>query len=212
MKQQWQTLALRIDAMQLRERVFLFLTILVSCLALADTLWLAPAQLAYKQATLRSAAQGTELQRLREELKAVARGVDASKTVRDEIADANLRLDGINQEIKAVAPLADSGPAIDDALVEFLRRQNGLTLLRMGTVQPEAAPAAIPTAQSTGASPVLSRRGLELSVSGPYAELVRYVQTLENALPTLRWGALQLKATQPTPELTLQVYVVGAAP
>ncbi len=215
MKQQWQKLALRVDAMQLRERVFLFLAILVCVLALADTVWISPAQLTNQQAKLRFAAQGTELQRLRDELKAVAQPVDAGKTVRDQIADANLRLDTINQDIRAVAPQAEGGPAIEQALVQFLRRQEGLTLIRTATlaqdaVSPKAATA--PAAASAAAPAVLSRRGLELSVSGSYAELVRYVRTLENALPTMRWGNLQIKTTKQAPEMTLQVYVVGVPP
>ena len=215
MKKQWQQLALRIDAMQLRERVFVFLTIIISCLALADTLWLTPAQGAHKQATQRYATQGTELQRLRDELKTLAQPVDASKAVRDDIATANQRLDAINQEITAVAPLAQGGPAIEQALVQFLRRQEGLTLLRTGTIQGDgASPAVAAPAQpaAAGAQPVLSRRGLELTVSGSYADLERYVRTLENALPTMRWGTLRLKTTKQSPEMTLQVYVVGVPP
>lgn len=211
MKQRWQQLVTRIDALNLRERVFLFLAIIVCTLALADTLWLSPAQIAYTQATQRVAAQGLELKRLRDELQGMAQPVDPSKVVRDEIADINQRLDVVNEDIKAVAPLAEGGPAIEQALVQFLRRHEGLTLLRTGTVKQDVLTTATAGAPSTGVSaPVVSRRGLELSVSGPYAELVRYVKTLENALPTLRWGTLELKATQQPPELTLQVYVVGA--
>ena len=216
MKQQWHKLAVRIDAMQLRERVFLFLAIIVSCMALADSLWLSPAQIAHKQATLRFAAQGTELDRLRSELKSSAQPVDASKSVRDDIAANNLRLDAINREIRAVAPLAEGGPAIEQALVQFLRHQEGLTLLRTGTVPGNMVSAAAVDAPASGgatsATPVLSRRGMELSVSGSYANLVRYVRTLENALPTLRWGTLQLKTTKQSPEMTLQVFVVGVPP
>lgn len=215
MKQQWQRLALRIDAMQLRERVFVFLTIIVCFGALADTLWLSPAQLAHKQATQRFAAQETELKRLRNELKDLAKPVDANKTVRDDIATANLRLDAINQEIRAVAPLAEGGPAIEQTLVQFLRRQDGLTLLGTGTtpsVSVNAPAAAAGQTAVAGTQPVLSRRGLELTVAGSYADLVRYVRTLENALPTLRWGVLQLKTTQQAPEMTLQVFVVGVPP
>ena len=216
MKKQWHTLAVRIDAMQLRERVFLFVAIIVSCMALADSLWLSPAQVAHKQATARFAAQGTELDRLRSELKSSAQPVDASKSVRDDIAATNLRLDAINQEIRAVAPLAEGGPAIEQALVQFLRRQEGLTLLRTGTVPGSMVGAAAVDVPAAGgaasAIPVLSRRGMELSVSGSYANLVRYVRTLENALPTLRWGTLQLKTTKQSPEMTLQVFVVGVPP
>ena len=76
MKQQWEQLALRIDAMQLRERVFVFLTIIVCCGALADTLWVSPAQVAHKQASQRFAAQETELQQLRNELQSLAQPVE----------------------------------------------------------------------------------------------------------------------------------------
>lgn len=214
MKQKWQQLAVRIDAMQLRERAFLFLAIIICLLALADTVWLSPAQLAHKQATQRFAAQGADLQRLRDELTSLAQPVDASKAVREQIAEANLRLDAINEEIKTVAPQAEGGPVIEQALVQFLRRQEGLTLLRTGTLKQDTPnpAAATPVAGVATAPAALTRRGLELSVSGSYAELVRYVRTLENALPTLRWGSLQIKATKQAPELTLQVYVVGVSP
>ena len=211
MKKQWALLAARIDAMQLRERVFVFLTIIISGLALADTLWLTPAQTAQKQVKLRFEAQRTELQRLRDELRGASQTVDPSKAIRDEIATANLRLDTVNRDIRAVAPMAEGGPAIEQALVQFLRRQEGLTLLSTGTLQ-SVAPSANAAAPAAGAQPILQRRGLELSVAGSYADLVRYVRTLETALPTLRWGNLQIKTTKQAPEMTLQVFVVGAPP
>lgn len=204
MKQRWQQLVTRIDALNLRERVFLFSAIIVCTLALADALWLSPAQIAYRQATQRVAAQGLELKRLRDELQGMAQQVDPAKAVRDEMAELNLRLDSVNADIRTVAPLAEGGPAIEQALVQFLRRQEGLTLVSTGTTGQEA-----PAPAAAASAPLVSRRALQLSVSGSYAELVRYIQTLESALPTLRWGTLHLKATKQPPELTMQVYVVG---
>ena len=211
MKKPWELFATRIDAMQLRERVFLFLTIIISAMALADTLWLTPAQATQKQTRQRFEAQATELQRLRGDLQAASQTVDPSKAVRDEIAATNLLLDAVNQDIQAVAPLAQGGPAIEQTLVQFLRRQDGLTLLSTGTLQ-AATPPPAGAATGAGAQPTLQRRGLELRVAGSYADLVRYVQTLENALPTLRWGNLQIKTTAQAPEMTLQGFVVGAPP
>jgi MSHA biogenesis protein MshJ len=207
MKQRWQQLAARIDGLSLRERVFLFLVVIVCVLALADAVWLSPAQMAYRQATQRVAGQGLELKRLRDELQGMAQLVDPTKAVRDEIAEIDLRLEAVNADIHAVAPQAEGGPAIEQALVQFLRRQEGLTLLNTGTAKRD-----MPVAAATGGASALSRRALELSVSGSYAELVRYIQTLETALPTLRWGTLHLNATKQPPELELQVYVVGVAP
>jgi MSHA biogenesis protein MshJ len=222
MKQQWQKLAARIDALSMRERVFAFLSVIICCLALADALWISPVQVAYKQATQRLSAQTVEVKRLRDELGALAKPVDASKAVRDDIAAAQTRLDQVNQAIKTVAPLAEGGPAIEQALVQFLRRQKGLTLISTGTIKQETprvnsqakanANANANAGSAADSQPVVTRRGLELKVSGSYAELARYVKTLEDALPTLRWGNLQIAAGKEIPELTLQVFVVGVSP
>ena len=212
MKQWWQKQAVRINALSLRERVFLFISLMVCCLALADFFWFSPAQMAYKQTIQRFAQQNTDLNRLRAELQAIARPVDPSKVLRDEIAVLQPQLEAINQDIRLAAPEAEGGAELEQALVQFLRRHEGLTLLGTDTAPLDAA------GQPKGKTPPgLVRRGVELRVSGPYAELVRYVKSLETALPTLRWGTLQLKTaptTAPTspPELVLQVYVLGVQP
>lgn len=212
MKAMWQKHAARIDALNLRERAFLFISILAICMALADVLWLSPAQMAHQQARQRFSAQSAELLRLRDELKTMAQPVDASKAVRDDIAAAHAQVDAINQDIKVRIPTSESGPAMEQVLVQFLRRQEGLILLSTGTVKQDGAVASTPVTAAAVAPVGLVKRGMELKVAGPYAELVRYVKTLENALPALRWGALQLKSDKQPPELTLQVYVVGAQP
>ena len=58
----------------------------------------------------------------------------------------------------------------------------------------------------------VQRRGLQLKVAGSYAELSRYVKSLEQALPRLRWGPMQLVVNKQVPELTLQVYVLEVQP
>ena len=202
MKALWLQHTARIDALSLRERAFLFISVLAVCMALADVLWLSPAQQAHQQIRQRVAAQGAELLRLRAELQSSAQPVDASKVVHDDIAAAHAQLDAINQDIATKVPTAASGLAMEQVLVQFLRKQEGLTLLSTGTI-PVDAPTALPG---------LLKRGMELRVTGPYPELVRYVKTLENALPALRWGALQLKSDKQPPELTMQVYVVEVQP
>ena len=100
-------------------------------------------------------------------------------------------------------------------LVHLLRRQEGLTLLRTSTLASEAAVAGAAQAAGTGAAalPVgFTRQGVELTVSGSYPELTRYVQTLEQALPHVRWGTMKLKSEKMPPELTLQLFLVGVQP
>jgi len=209
MKQQWIRLLERIDALSLRERVFLFVSVIACALALSDVLWFSPAQTQYKQLTQRFASQSAELDRLRIELKAIARPEDPSVAVRAEIAAADSRLNALNADIKTLVPLVQNGPELEQVMVQLLRRHDGLTLMGLTTLKTDATT----PASGTAALPAgMSKRGLELRVSGSYAELVRYVKTLEAAMPALRWGALNLKSEQQPPELTLQVYVLEVQP
>ena len=215
MKRWWDVQSARINALSLRERVFLFLSVIAICMALVDGVWLSPAQVAHKQLTQRFDKQSAELQRVRNELQSVARPVDANKALRDEIAAVKIRLDTVNQTIKNISSVATQATPMAQVLVHLLRRHEGLTLLRTSVVAPEAAmgkAAQAVGAVGTGSAvlPVgLTRQGVELTVSGPYPELMRYVQTLENALPHVRRGSMKLKSEKPPPELTLQLFLVG---
>ncbi len=211
-KSWWDVQSARINALSLRERVFFFLSVIAICMALVDGVWLSPAQVAHKQLTQRFDKQSAELQRARDELKSVTKPVDANKALRDEIAAVKIRLDTVNQTIKNVSSVATEATPLAQVLVHLLRRHEGLTLLRTSAVAPEAAMGKAAQAVGAGAAvlPVgLTRQGMELTVSGSYPELMRYVQTLENALPHVRWGSMKLKSQKPPPELTLQLFLVG---
>jgi MSHA biogenesis protein MshJ len=207
MKAWWTTQAARINALSLRERVFLFVSVMVVILAIADVLWLSPAQAGYKQMQQRFLAQSSEVNRLRAELAAVAQPVDPSADVRTELEQSQAKLDVLRSELAVLAPSGASGSqGLEPVLVQFLKRSPGLRLVSSGTVAAEAG--------STGAAeiPGIQRRGLELKVAGPYPELTRYVQNLEQALPRLRWSTMHMVVDKQGPELTLRVYVLEALP
>lgn len=229
----WTQQAARIDALSQRERLVLFVTVIVSCLAVADLAWLSPAQSQYKQAVQRFGLQNAELAKLRTELSSIPVTSDSNQPVRAELATAAAKLQTLELQIQALAPQAQGAPALEQVLVQFLKRQDGLTLLGLRTLEPggaasapvnasspnplasmaSAPPGVIPTAAGQPQlGSAVSKRGVELRVSGPYAELVRYVQALELALPGLRWGRMQLKADNSSPVLTVQVFLVGLEP
>jgi MSHA biogenesis protein MshJ len=201
MKAWWDKYSRRIDELSQRERVFLFASVLVMVLAIVDTLWLSPAQSAQKQLSLRFKAQSVEVNRLRTELQTSGQPASAGSTVRDELARTHEKLAAVEKDIAASAPAAKGGPDLEKVLLQFLRRQEGLTLVSTGTLKQDTKAAALLSG--------MSRQGMELRVSGSYAELERYVKTLETTLPALRWGPMVLKTLERGTELTLQVYVVG---
>ena len=223
MKAQWEKLAARINALSERERIILFLSVVVALLAIGDTLWLTPAMKAQKELVQKFGAQAAELDTLRVELVQIGHTVNPNQQARDDLAAVQKQLDQTSEDIGALLPEAPSGPALERVLVEFLRKQEGLTLLGAGTLKEDApvsptaanantnANAVAPKLDANGkpASLTLTRRGMELRVAGPYAALTRYVKTLETALPQLRWGPMQLKSDKNPPELTMTVYVLG---
>lgn len=204
MKAWWAKLAARIDAMSLRERAFLFFALIVLVMILVDTLWLSPVQTQHRQITQRVETQSTELQRLQQELQNSGGPSGPAQKVRDDLALVRERLEQVNQEIaKLPQTQADETP-LTKVLVHFLRRHEGLMLVRTATLGGDGK-----TQQP--ASTAVTRQGLELTVAGPYHELARYVQTLERALPALRWGTMRLTGDRQTSELTLQVWLIGSA-
>ena len=210
----WTNLATRIDALSLRERVFLFVSLLVVLVALADRLWVAPAQVRHKQTTQNFTAQGIELQRLRDEVRQTATRPDPVKLLQDELAQVGAQVTTADQEIAALSASNSAAGTLADVLVHFLRRHRGLTLVRTTNLGADSSAVAGAVVNlSVPARPTaLVRRGLELTVAGPYAELVKYVQALEAAMPQMRWGKLTLTAGSQPPELTLQVYVMESQP
>lgn len=236
MKKWWEVLSLRIDNLSLRERGLLFASLIVFSFVVVNGLWLSPAAVAPAQLKQRLVAQDAELQMLRAKLQDSAKPVDVNAGMRQSIADVEAELTRLGHDIQALATAPDQGSGLERVLVQFLRREEGLTLLAVNTLQPEAAmktdvnisaATAILQAATAASAPspaktepsneglvkniavsAVQRRGLELKVMGPYAALLRYVKTLETALPNLRWGAMQLKSSKTATELTLQVFVV----
>jgi MSHA biogenesis protein MshJ len=204
MKRWWKTLSVRIDALSLRERGFLFTALLVCCMLLADVLWLSPAQTLHQQITNRFAAQNAELQRLRDELKSSSSETGPGRVLREELVQIKARLEAVNQEISQLPSSALDEIPLSKVLVHFLRRHEGLILVRTATLATEGK-----VGQGSAASG-LKRQGLELTVAGPYSELTRYVQTLERSLPALRWGTMQVVSDKQPVQLTLQVSLVEA--
>jgi MSHA biogenesis protein MshJ len=207
MKRWWAAQAARIDALSLRERVFLFLSVLACGAALIDTVWLSPARTAHQQLAQRFEKQSAELKNMREALKAMGQPQTGSQAGHEELSAVKARLDEVNQGIAQASGMNKQGTPLAQVLVHLLRRQEGLTLLHTATLADAPAKAA-----SAAAPAGIARQGVELTVSGPYAELTRYVQALEQSLPAVRWGSMQLKSEKQPPELTLQLFLVEVQP
>jgi len=206
----WQS---RIDALALRERALLFVSILVCLMAAADTWWLTPVHSEQKRLAASLTQENLQLDALRAQLRALTQG--SNSTAIPERADLDqwkTQIAQADQEIAALRNPGDRSNSLTEILTQFLRRHEGLRLVRAATIEIEPTAAKAPQAAASAAGPSVRRLGVELSVAGPYLELMKYVRGLEQALPKLRWGSMKLVSDTMPPQLTLQVFYVEVTP
>lgn len=198
----------RIETLSLRERIFLFVSILLCSGALFDVLWLSPAQTVHRQLVVRIDKQTAELQRLREVLKAGAQPSGPSTSLVQELQLVRTQTDQTETVVRALLPTGQAAPLMD-ALTHLLRRHSGLMLVKTAALAPEVAGPG--NANAGGLPEGLTRQGVAITVAGVYPDLVRFVGTLEAAMPHVRWGAMNLKVDKGAPELSLQLFLLAEA-
>lgn len=201
MKAAWKALSRRINALSLRERVIMAGSLAAALLAVVDALVLTPQFEAQRRLLDRLRVQAAELQTLRARLTGPVADTPearlASQLVGRRAELASLQL-AIEQR------LASGPPAhLDDLLRSALRRHERLTLLKLETLAPGGS--------ATGASTAPGvRRGVQLQLSGRYADLSAYASAIERQLPGLRWQELQIDASQQPPVMSAQLWLVGS--
>lgn len=205
------SLVRRIDAMSVRERLFLFLSLAMLLLAAADQLVIARS-LALQRAWHRADQQtATELNQLRNELQALnAAGASAGpQQGQAELTRLREARDALRQRLQA-SPAEGSAsspaglPTLPTLLAQVLQRHARVSVVQLATQAPAEA--------ASGAATLAPRQGTVLAVSGAYADLQRFISELETSLPALRWGELRLNAGAPgePPVLSVQLWLAGA--
>ena len=219
MKTFWQLQARRIDALSLRERVIMFVSIAVALTALADWLAISPMMARQKALTAQLQKQSHEMDSLRQRVAAATAGALPDTPVgrlQKEVALANAQRDALAEQIRQQLAAPDASPQLADLLARVLRRHERLSLLRLSTTPASpttSAPGvlAAPTATADGSAD-LPLNGVDLSVGGEYTDLASYLAEIEKALPGLRWGELHLTGASTPPVLNVRVYLAGVKP
>ena len=210
MKADWKKQLSRINALSLRERVMLFASVAFVMVALADTLVWSPAAAKRKSLVAEQATAAKELDTLRQRL------ADASATSQPDsprgqmlarIAQSRAELQAVDSQITANLGDGKQLAGLPDLMDQVLRRHERLTLTHRRTTDER------PTDKATDKSTETALRwqAVDLGVSGGYLDLVQYLADLEQALPELRWGPMQINTKQMPPELTVRLFLAGDA-
>lgn len=202
-------LANAFDSRARRERVLLCTAGVAMAFMLADGLWLSPAQRAHKDArarlrqaqatlaTLNADAERLAVMHKAQALQAQAELAQWRERVRQ--ADTALR----EQTSTLVGP-HHMLPLLEELLGAHagVKLRSAHTLPRTDVLAGQAKP--------NPDTPTLYRHGVELVLDGSFAELLAYLQALEQLPQRLLWGSLSLKVDKhPSAVMTLRLHTLS---
>jgi len=188
-------LAEKIDALTLRERVF----VLAAILALIGGLWEAvlagPLQAREQRASLKVENLSQRLERMNESMAATADGMN------DGAPDRLQRLQVLRQRMRETeesvriftSDLVDA-PQMRLVLEDLLRRQGGLRLISMSNLDVRPLVEDEAGVEPSEDSPQLYRHGLVVVMEGAFLDCLEYLQAVERLPWQLYWGRLELEA------------------
>lgn len=233
MKQAWQRYVAWYAARNHREKLIVAVAVLAGILMVGYTYGVEPALLSATR-DIRAANELTAANTAQRQAAAAmrAQGRDPDAGLRAELEQVRSRLAAQAERFQAVERSLVPPEKMSGLLESLLARSRGLQLVSLQTLPPtpvleqKSAPAGAAAARPGTQAPVaaiepgskggpgseggLYKHGVELKVSGTYAELVAYLAELESAPQRLIWGRLDLVAEQyPRSQMTLTVYTLS---
>lgn len=205
----WERTAERVDALSLRERVFLFLCLTVVLVLAVDTLVLDPLMREQREQQAIVQRQDEDLRRLRDQitqLNALNQGDTDLARRRRELTALNEALQAQAQRLDQIRQGSSALPQLPQLLSQLLQKHERLQLTRLDS----AAKPAPEMAGRLTAPAGLQWQAVDLELRGDYADLLHYLASLEQALPELRWGPLQIQgdALDGAHRMSVQMYVL----
>jgi MSHA biogenesis protein MshJ len=211
LKTRFKSVADRVDAMSLRERGLIFVTILVLLYFLAVNVLFGPAnaekdrlQAQLNQIRLETQALDTQIESI---LAGRTQDPDAAKRERIAALQANLRqMDAaLNQATFGLVPPREMTRLVE----QMLSKNHGLRVLKVESLP--AAPLVEGGAQANGTDGVmLYKHGMRIEVQGSYLDMLRYLKSLEGLPWKVFWGQVTLKSDKyPESRFSLLIYTLS---
>jgi MSHA biogenesis protein MshJ len=201
----------RIDALSLRERAILFVSLLAALFLLANQMLFPALRAQQKQLEHQISEKLSQLNTINSEIgRIVAQGTE------DPDAAQRARLTELRRQFTELEILAADitrglvSPRDMTRLVHSMLRQNStLQLVKAENLTPEAISLDGSDKPAAGAA-VVYRHGLRLQVRGRYADIARYLDTLERLNWRVMWGEVKLETEHyPVTYATLTFYTLS---
>lgn len=214
MKERWDQLVAKIDAMSLRERALIFAAVAFALVAMIDSFFLNPLLQKQKRLSSQVVQQQEKMKEIQGQLAALLQAKQADKDapqrerirkLREQIAQGDTFLKETQDKLVPPERMAH--------LLEQVLAKNGrLQLVALETLQVsnfiEQAGKQPDPATATGKQ--IYKHGVKITVRGSYADLTQYLQMLEKLPTQMFWGMANLNVVKyPEAELTLTLYTLS---
>ena len=223
MRQYWQRLASKIDALTLRERLILFLVSAAILVVLINVTLLDPQAVKQRQFVQRLKQDRAKIAEIQKELqqKTKAQSIDPDAENRRQLQALKQKSMQLQAALQDMQKGVVSPDKMSQLLSGILKQDSKLRLVSLKTLPvtgisellPEGGTAVEKSqsapAGSKTAEPVY-RHGVEITVQGSYLEIMNYLKTLENLPWQLYWGSASLKVDDyPKATLVLTLFTLS---
>lgn len=237
MKQYWQRLSLKIDALTLRERTIIFAMAALILITLINTFLLDPLYAKQKQLSLSIRQEQAQIAAMQAEIqqRVSAQTADpdnANKIRLQQLEDRSLEIQNTLRDMQKGLVSPDKMPALLD---DILKQHGKLRLVSLKTLPPseltespqagtqKSVERAFSSSTESNAqgnperrasegngAVAIFRHGVEMEVQGRYFDILDYMAQLETMQWHLFWGKATLKVNEyPNATLTLTLYTLS---
>jgi MSHA biogenesis protein MshJ len=233
MKEYLQRLALKVDALSLRERAMMFVIAALALVTLVDTFVLAPLMNIQKQRVQQIKLDQQQIAAMQAEIRAIASGhnIDPDASNKSRLLALKQQSEKLRADLGSIQQSLVAPDRMGALLEDLLKKNKNLQLVSLKT-QPVAllsdtrqagkAPGEKQTVPAVGAkleqqkpeSPatgeLVYKHGVELVVQGRYADIATYLSQLESMPWRLFWANASLEVAQhPNVTLTLTLFTIS---
>jgi MSHA biogenesis protein MshJ len=219
-RQQWEKIGVRVDAMTLRERALIFAAVAFLLVSLVNVFLLEPMLLKQKNLSGQVVQQQEKMKEMQAQIDAIQQARSAQDSslqrkeinrIRQELAKGDAYLNSSRERLVPPENMAD-------LLRQVLSRNANLQLVALQTlpVTPLLDKADGQTDTAAGAAPAVVlekqvyKHGVELTVRGNYLDLLQYLTALERLPTQMFWGKVKMDVVKyPAAELTLTLYTLS---
>lgn len=223
MKRLWQRYAERIDALNLRERIVVFSAAMVLLVVVVHALYIDTEVKTERRFALAIAQKQAEARTLQDQVTKVvtSRQLDPDRAPREKLEAVRRQLAEIESQVATEERKFTAPEQMRKVIEELLAKSRAVQLQSLRSLptasiaefRAQAAGKPMAPGPSQAKSPserLVYRHGIEITVTGPYLDLLGYLADLERLPTQIYWSSLEIDASRyPRHTMKLIVYTLS---